>query len=78
MTADKHLDFRRANDPEMAVSVLQRLARHPDPVVRGAVAFNVTTPFITWTALQNDPDSHVRECAYRRKIGAVPGPVRTD
>jgi hypothetical protein len=61
-----HMDFRRANDPEMAPSVLERLAKHPDPLVRGAVAMNATTPLNVWSSLQDDPDQHVRESAYLR------------
>ena len=67
------MDFRRANDPEIAQSVLERLAKHHDPLVRGAVAMNPTTPVTAWAELEHDPDAHVRQCVFLR-MSACLGP----
>lgn len=67
-----HSTFCLANDPNTAPEVLARLSKSDDEVIRGAVAYNKSTPDETIAQLLEDTSSHVLSVLRKRGIRVPP------
>lgn len=60
--------FRVANDPESAPEILAQLSKSDDELIRGAVAYNSSTPSESTESLKHDSSEHVIDCLRKRGL----------
>jgi len=68
-----HDTFRRANDPDTPSELLVELSRSENEIIRGAIAYNISTPHFVIDYLLEDPSEHVLSCLRKRGIRVKPG-----
>jgi len=70
--AERHNALRQASDPDTPADTLINLSKSNDELIRGAVAFNKSTPDEALDALLNEKNAHVLSCLRKRGIRTKP------
>ena len=64
--SNTHNEFRLANDPNIDLQKLERLADSENEFIRGAVALNPSASTSILVRLFSDESEHVQECLRKR------------
>ncbi|MFM8900479.1 MAG: GNAT family N-acetyltransferase [Burkholderiales bacterium] len=71
-STDDHTLFRQANDPDTSLNVLAKLSNSQSELIRGAVAYNKSTPEEVIEKLLQDTSAHVLSVLRKRGLKINP------